>query len=987
WDDIYQRGGICVATVGTAPNRRWIAEWNDNFFYYNPDPATHITFEVSLSETTNTIDVLYNTMTGEGDRATGNSATIGIQRDTGSAVDQVSYNSPGTVSSGSSIRWTPTSGTLMCASGVYTRIFDGNCATGGDAPLWGQFNYTSVVPPGTSINFDVRTADTLGALATAPVVSLRSAPSGTATLPTSVDLTSQLRAANPLARLQRRRYLQLTATLSPSGDGSVAPTLGSTEVQHICEPLDIERPCVDGASCTTGVPCRLGRINCENAAGGRRIETCVDAGPAPIGSTCAPGSVCTSTASCTPCAEGATCSTGSPCSTGTISCATGAPICAVATTLPAGTACGGSTGNYTRTRPTLPFLDACAAPGHLTHLVGSDDGTTTDSLPFAFQYYGMPYSTVGLSSNGMVSFSTASYIWTNSDLPYSGIPNTIFAFWDDVYQRTGMCTATFGTAPNRQYVVEWNDTYYYGSSPSADEHVTFEVILSETTNTIDAVFRTMSGQGDRSTGNSATIGIQRDTGSSYDRVSYNSPGVVGAGQAIRWTPGITAVCNTTGMCVSCSPGATCALSDTCGIGALSCSTGAPVCVRTGTLPPGTSCGAGSVCNPSGVCTPCNAGSTCSTGVTCTNGAISCASGLPVCEFSGNTAPGTSCGSTPGTAVCSGTGICVPCVSGSSCTASTACRAASIVCSSGAPVCTDGAMLPGGTSCGVPGSYARTTSPIAWIDACAAPGRVLDYLGDDSTVSHPLPFSFMYFGSAFTTVGISSNGVIAFPSLLGYYTNGPLPSTLFSDAIFAFWDDLYQRAGVCSATVGTAPNRQYVVQWNDNYYYAGDGSPGGSEHLTFEIVLSETTNTIDVRYLSMNGQGARASGSDATIGIQQGTSGTIDQVGYNTPGTVGTGASFRWTPAGAGYCSTTGTCVPCGTAEICDGIDNNCNGTADEGIGPVTCGTGSCAVTLPGCTAGVPPTCVPRSPTAEVCDGMDNDCNGVVDDGTASRACY
>ena len=72
--------------------------------------------------------------------------------------------------------------------------------------------------------------------------------------------------------------------------------------------------------------------------------------------------------------------------------------------------------------------------------------------------------------------------------------------------------------------------------------------------------------------------------------------------------------------------------------------------------------------------------------------------------------------------------------------------------------------------------------------------------------------------------------------------------------------------------------------------------------------------------------------------------------------------------------------------VCNGIDNNCDGTIDNGFvsTPTSCGVGACAAT--GglvCSAGsLSDTCTPGTPTAEVCDGIDNDCNSLVDDGIA-----
>lgn len=78
----------------------------------------------------------------------------------------------------------------------------------------------------------------------------------------------------------------------------------------------------------------------------------------------------------------------------------------------------------------------------------------------------------------------------------------------------------------------------------------------------------------------------------------------------------------------------------------------------------------------------------------------------------------------------------------------------------------------------------------------------------------------------------------------------------------------------------------------------------------------------------------------------------------------------------GYCNS-----PTSQNEICNGLDDNCDGTIDEGLSERSCGLGLGICTgSQRCENGVWTSCTAREPTKEVCNGKDDDCDGNTDNG-------
>ncbi len=188
-----------------------------------------------------------------------------------------------------------------------------------------------------------------------------------------------------------------------------------------------------------------------------------------------------------------------------------------------------------------------------------------------------------------------------------------------------------------------------------------------------------------------------------------------------------------------------------------------------------------------------------------------------------------------------------------------------------------------------------------------------------------PFAFTFNGVAYTSCNVSTNGFITFGATASAVDNyEPINSTEgYEGAISVFGGDLNSffniggRTGELRwETIGTAPNREIVIQWKDwraRYSTSATNVYG----MNYQIRLFEDSNIIRIVY----GGGSYAAGSTAiTLGTRQiglrgltnvdfnnrvfstfasaSTAGTLNSStnNYNTNTNIpASGLSLRWTP--------------------------------------------------------------------------------------------
>jgi subtilisin family serine protease len=189
-------------------------------------------------------------------------------------------------------------------------------------------------------------------------------------------------------------------------------------------------------------------------------------------------------------------------------------------------------------------------------------------------------------------------------------------------------------------------------------------------------------------------------------------------------------------------------------------------------------------------------------------------------------------------------------------------------------------------------YVKSSVPMVWRTFTGTSLALTDEAVANFTSPFPIPFSG---GAGQTTVRAGMNGALKLESAgsIGL-TNAALPSSSHATLVAAWWDDLYpgptSADNVFWGVLGTAPNRELVVEWRNVHQYA---TRTGSNTLNFQMVFFEGRPDILFNYRDTQvGNATYNGGASATVGVQS-TATVAVQHSFNTA-SLADNTAYLWT---------------------------------------------------------------------------------------------
>jgi hypothetical protein len=155
------------------------------------------------------------------------------------------------------------------------------------------------------------------------------------------------------------------------------------------------------------------------------------------------------------------------------------------------------------------------------------------AIGFTFNYYGINYTNVHISSNGFLSFLSGQTqgCCSGQSIPSSGNPDAIIAaWWDDLFPPGapaggGVHTQLLGTAPNRRFIVQFTDVPFCCNATPVTTH---QYKLFEGSDIIEVHYALQVARSNHS------AGIENETGTIGLQYSFRTP--LSTPVAVQYSP-------------------------------------------------------------------------------------------------------------------------------------------------------------------------------------------------------------------------------------------------------------------------------------------------------------------------------------------------------------------------------------------------------------------------------------------------------------------
>jgi len=158
-----------------------------------------------------------------------------------------------------------------------------------------------------------------------------------------------------------------------------------------------------------------------------------------------------------------------------------------------------------------------------------------------------------------------------------------------------------------------------------------------------------------------------------------------------------------------------------------------------------------------------------------------------------------------------------------------------------------------------------------------------------------PFAIQFGGGSFTTLTVASSGTISFSAYTSEW-NSPIPNSYVPTLVAPFWDQLYPFGtgtdnNVFWEVLGTAPNRQLVIEWRDVGYCCES-----TNTIKFQVVFLEGSGNFYFNYANTSFGKTYRSNNGATASVGEQVSAILGtQFSYYKP-LLKSKSSILWQPS-------------------------------------------------------------------------------------------